>query len=58
MTLQSVHESKHLWILFKKASKANFDILSTWCSSMAGAYESCNNVITTLYKLEYRNNKG
>ena len=25
---------------------------------MAGAYESCNHVITTLYKLEFANNKG
>ena len=25
---------------------------------MTGAYKSCNNVIATLYKLEYANNKG
>ena len=25
---------------------------------MAWAYESCNHVIITLYKLEYANNKG
>ena len=25
---------------------------------MAGAYESCNHVIATLYKLEFANNKG
>ena len=55
---QSKHENKDLWILFRKKSKTNTDILSVWCSCMAGAYKACNNVVATLYKIEYANNKG
>ena len=44
---QSIHESRHLWIFFKKTSKTYFDILSAWCSYMAGIYGSCNHVLLT-----------
>ena len=55
---QSIHENKDLWIAFRKKSKTNTDILSAWCSCMAGGYEACNHVIATFYKIEYANNKG
>ncbi|XP_065665514.1 uncharacterized protein LOC136086941 [Hydra vulgaris] len=50
---QKIHKKRKLWIAF-----CNNDILSAWCSCMAGAFEVCNHVIATLYKMEYANNKG
>ena len=50
---QKINEIRKLWIAF-----SNNDIVSAWCSCMAGAFEVCNHVIATLYKMEYANNKG
>ncbi|XP_065662689.1 uncharacterized protein LOC136085322 [Hydra vulgaris] len=50
---QKIHKKRKHWIAF-----CNNDILSAWCSCMAGAFEVCNHVIATLYKMEYANNKG
>jgi len=44
---QKINEKRKLWIAF-----SNNDILSAWCSCMAGAFEVCNHVIATLYKIE------
>ena len=55
---QSIHESKNLWIATNRANETGTEILSAWCSCMAGAYEACNHIIATLYKIEYANNKG
>ena len=55
---QSIHENKSLWIAFKSGASSVVEILSAWCSCMAGAYEACNHIIATLYKIEYANNKG
>ena len=48
---QSIHENKNLWIAVKNINETDSEILSAWCSCMAGAYEA------TL-KVEYANNKG
>jgi len=50
---QKIHESKQLWIAFDETN-----ILTAWCSCMAGAYETCNQIIATLYKMDYANSKG
>jgi len=55
---QAIHENKNLWIITKVAANENTEILSAWCSCMAGAYESCNHIIATLYKLEYASSRG
>ena len=43
--------------LVKSEKKNNTDILSVWCSCMAGAYKICNHFVVTLCKTEYANNK-
>ena len=55
---QSIHENKDLWIVFRKKPKTNTDILSAWCSCMAGAYNAWNHVLATLFKTEYANDEG
>ena len=35
---QSIHENKDLWIVFRKKSKTNTDILTAWCSCMARCF--------------------
>ena len=55
---QAIHEQKSLWIIIKKIDEKGSNIISVWCSFMAGANRTCNHVIATLYKLEYANSKG
>ena len=55
---QNVNEYKSLWIAIQCESSSKVEILSAWCSCMAGAYEACNHIIVTLYKIEYANSKG
>ncbi|XP_065682264.1 uncharacterized protein LOC136095495 [Hydra vulgaris] len=55
---QALHESKTLWIVIKQGDEKRSDILTGWCSCMAGSYETCNHVIACLYKIEYANTKG
>ena len=55
---QAIHEQKSLWIIIKKIDEKGSNIISAWCSFMAGANRTCNHVIATLYKLEYANSKG
>ena len=42
----------------KKIDEKRSNIISAWCSCMAGANRTCNHVIAILYKLEYANSKG
>ena len=37
---------------------SGLEILSVWCSCMAGAYAACNHIIATLCKIEYASNEG
>ena len=55
---QAVHEYKQLCIVVKKIDESGSNILSAWCSCMAGSFETCNHVIATLYKIEYAHRKG
>ena len=55
---QSIHEEKRLWIAFEKISTTSSQILSAYCSCMAGAYECCNHIIATLYKVAYAHSMG
>ena len=55
---QSIHEEKRLWIAFEKISTTSSQILSAYCSCMAGAYECCNHIISTLYKVAYAHSMG
>ena len=55
---QAVHEHKQLWIVVKKIDENGSNILSAWCSCMAGSFETCNHVIAILYKIEYAHTKG
>ena len=48
----TVSDKKMLWILVQKEP---LEILTSWCSFMAGTSQSCNYVIAvyTLYKIDY-----
>ena len=49
----SQNKIRNLWIAF-----SNNNIVSDCCLCMAGAFEVCDHVTATLYKMEYANNKG
>ena len=51
---QCVSTHHKLWIL---AAKEPVQILTSWCDCIAGASQSCNHVIATLYKVDYANRK-
>ena len=55
---QAMTDVKEVWIAIHKKSQTENQILCPWCSCMAGAYETCNHVITCLYKVDYANTKG
>ena len=49
----TVSDKKMLWILVQKEP---LEILTSWCSCMAGTSQSCN--CCTLYKIDYALQKG
>eukprot|EP00795_Rhopilema_esculentum_P015949 gene15949-7279_t len=51
----SVFVTRNLWILVKNCP---VDILTSWCSCMAGTSQCCNHVIATLYKIDYALRQG
>ena len=55
---QAVHKQKQLRIAVKKIDENWSNILSAWCSCMAGSFETRNHVIATLCKIEYAHTKG
>ena len=52
LTASVVHKS---WILIQKNP---LQILTCWCSCMAGYSQSCNHVIAVLYKMDHAREKG
>ena len=51
----TVSDKKMLWILVQREP---LEILTSWCSFMAGTSQSCNHVIAVLYKIDYALQKG
>ena len=52
---QSIHETRTYGLRLEKSQKPT--LISCLLACMDGAYEACNHVVATLYKIEYTNNK-
>ena len=46
------------WILIEILKKGECEILTTWCTCVAGSSLWCNHIITLMYKLNYAYKKG
>ena len=54
---QAMTDVKEVWIAMQKMSETENQILCTWCSCVAGAYEICNHEIACIYKVDYASAK-
>ena len=55
---QTTSDAKFLWITVKRKDENGSQTICAGCSCIAGAYETCNHVITCLCKTDYANTKG
>lgn len=46
------------WILFEIPKKGECEILTTWCTYVAGSSLCCNHIIALMYKLNFAYKKG
>ena len=54
---QAMTDVKEVWIAIHKMSETENQILCTWCSCVAGAYETWNHEIACIYKVDYTSTK-
>ena len=55
---QTMSDTKDLWIAVNTINDKGSNVMTAWCSCMAGSYQCCNHVIACLYKIDYANVQG